>query len=135
MDGPDKTAAQLKAKRAGLRVMFYWSVSQAGLSCYAANATFAAHPDWWLKDDRGKLVQPLRIDVSVPVPVSQKLKIGQEASVEWLDIETDQPTIGKVIFISRAGEASVREVLVRIEVPNEDGLPSGMHARVAFEGE
>ncbi|MFI4891947.1 MAG: efflux RND transporter periplasmic adaptor subunit [Phycisphaerales bacterium JB058] len=80
-------------------------------------------------------VEPLRIDVSVPVPVSQKLKIGQEASVEWLDIETEQPTIGKVIFISRAGEASVREVLVRIEVPNADGLPSGMHARVAFEGE
>ncbi len=80
-------------------------------------------------------VEPLRIDVSVPVPVSQKLEDRSGSERGWLDIETEQPTIGKVIFISRAGEASVREVLVRIEVPNADGLPSGMHARVAFEGE
>ncbi|MCA9272143.1 MAG: efflux RND transporter periplasmic adaptor subunit [Phycisphaerales bacterium] len=80
-------------------------------------------------------VEPLRIDVSVPVPVSRRLQIGQAANVSWLDIETQEPAVGKVIFISRAGEASVREVLVRIEVPNADGLPSGMHARVSFQGE
>ncbi len=80
-------------------------------------------------------VEPLRIDVSVPVTVSQELRIGQTASVHWLDIKTDEPATGKVIFISRAGEASVREVLVRIEVPNDEGLPSGMHARVRFAGD
>ena len=80
-------------------------------------------------------VEPLRIDVSVPVTVSQELRIGQAASVQWLDIKTDGPATGKVIFISRAGEASVREVLVRIEVPNDEGLPSGMHARVRFTGD
>lgn len=77
-------------------------------------------------------VEPLRIDVSVPVTVSRKLNIGQEADVRWLDIESEEPVTGKIIFISRAGEASVREVLVRIEVPNQTGLPSGMHARVTF---
>lgn len=77
-------------------------------------------------------IDPLHIDVSVPVPVSQGLNVGQEASVRWLDIESDEPATGKVIFVSRAGEASVREVLVRIEVPNDAGLPSGMHARVSF---
>lgn len=77
-------------------------------------------------------VEPLRIDVSVPVTVSRGLGVGQEASVEWLDIQSEAPSTGRVIFISRAGEASVREVLVRIEVPNTDGLPSGMHARVRF---
>lgn len=77
-------------------------------------------------------VNPVRIDVSVPVPVSRGLAIGQDASVEWLDIERDAPATGKIIFISRAGEASVREVLVRIEVPNPELLPSGMHARVSF---
>ncbi len=80
-------------------------------------------------------VDPLRIDVSVPVPISQQLRIGQSASVRWLDIKAEQPSTGKVIFISRAGEASVREVLVRIEVPNDEGLPSGMHARVSFAGD
>ena len=80
-------------------------------------------------------VEPLRIDVSVPVTVSQQLKIGQEADIRWLDVESEKPVVGKVIFISRAGEASVREVLVRIEVPNDEGLPSGMHARVSFRVE
>lgn len=80
-------------------------------------------------------VDPLRIDISVPVTVSQGLRTGQEARVEWLDVETDGPVTGKVIFVSRAGEASVRQVLVRVEVPNERGLPSGMHARVSFAGE
>ena len=77
-------------------------------------------------------VNPVRIDISVPVSVSRGLKIGQEASIEWLDFQVETPSRGKVIFISRAGEASVREVLVRIEVPNPELLPSGMHARVSF---
>lgn len=77
-------------------------------------------------------VNPLQIDVSVPVPLSRTLEVGQSASVEWLDIETDKPAEGKIIFISKAGEASVREVLIRIEVPNPELLPSGMHARVSF---
>ena len=77
-------------------------------------------------------VEPLRIDVSVPVTVSRKLNIGQTADVRWLDIESEEPVTRNIIFISRAGEASVREVLVRIEVPNQTGLPSGMHARVTF---
>ncbi|RNC81458.1 MAG: efflux RND transporter periplasmic adaptor subunit [Phycisphaera sp.] len=77
-------------------------------------------------------VNPVRIDVSVPVPVSRTLEVGQSASVVWLDVETDAPADGKIIFISTAGEASVREVLIRIEVPNPELLPSGMHARVSF---
>ncbi|GAB5495218.1 MAG: hypothetical protein Phyf2KO_02980 [Phycisphaerales bacterium] len=77
-------------------------------------------------------VNPVRIDVSVPVPVSRTLEVGQSASVVWLDVETDSPAEGKIIFISAAGEASVREVLIRIEVPNPELLPSGMHARVSF---
>lgn len=77
-------------------------------------------------------VEPLRIDVSVPVSVSQALRPGREALVRWLDVQTDGPLTGKVIFVSRAGEGSVREVLVRVEVPNAEGLPSGMHAEVSF---
>jgi RND family efflux transporter MFP subunit len=77
-------------------------------------------------------VNPVRIDVSVPVPVSRNLSIGQDATVDWLDIQRDSPSTGKIIFISRAGEASVREVLIRIEVPNPELLPSGMHAKVRF---
>lgn len=77
-------------------------------------------------------VEPLRIDVSVPVSVSRDLRPGREARVRWLDVQTEEPLTGRVIFVSRAGEGSVREVLVRVEVPNAEGLPSGMHAEVSF---
>jgi len=80
-------------------------------------------------------IDPLRIDVSVPVPVSRTIAEGDSAEVEWLDIASEHPVEGKVIFVSSAGEASVREVLIRIEIPNPDLLPSGMHARVSFGSE
>jgi hypothetical protein len=59
-----KTSAQLKAHEAALHIMFYWSVSQAGIDCYSAGTTFASHPEWWLRDDHGNLVLPERIDVT-----------------------------------------------------------------------
>ncbi|HED54888.1 MAG TPA: efflux RND transporter periplasmic adaptor subunit [Phycisphaerales bacterium] len=80
-------------------------------------------------------IDPLQIDVSVPVPVSRHIAVGDPASVQWQDIETGSPAEGKVIFVSSAGEASVREVLIRIEVPNPELLPSGMHARISFQSE
>jgi len=51
-----QTAAQLKAINPAIKVMFYWSTSQAGISCYSNNATFMAHPEWWLRDDHGNVV-------------------------------------------------------------------------------
>jgi hypothetical protein len=36
--------------------MFYWDVDQGALSCYNAHAVFMAHPDWWLRDDAGVVV-------------------------------------------------------------------------------
>eukprot|EP01043_Picozoa_sp_COSAG02_P075011 COSAG02_NODE_15270_length_1187_cov_1.486213_1_plen_301_part_01 len=51
-----QTAAQLKALKPSLKVLFYWATDQQGLRCYEANQTFAAHPEWWLKDDHGKYV-------------------------------------------------------------------------------
>jgi hypothetical protein len=51
-----QTAAQLKALKPSIKVMFYWATDQQGLHCYAANQTFAAHPEWWLRDDAGKYV-------------------------------------------------------------------------------
>lgn len=60
-----QTAAQLKKFNPMLKVLFYWSVSQAGIQCYAANQMFTAHPEWHLKDDYGNIYQPPRIDVTI----------------------------------------------------------------------
>jgi hypothetical protein len=53
-----QTAAQLKALNPNVKVLFYWSFSQAGISCYGAHRRFAAHPEWWLRDDHGNVVRP-----------------------------------------------------------------------------
>lgn len=96
LQGIYRTAAQLKAIRPDLKVMFYWSAElvhlasvhffnfwhliflwpccpwlshkeplkilivisflQAGLKCYANYKTFMAHPEWFLKDDNGNVL-------------------------------------------------------------------------------
>eukprot|EP00466_Bigelowiella_natans_P008639 jgi/Bigna1/82827/fgenesh1_pg.98_\ len=49
-------AAQLKEANPKIKVLFYWSTDHAGIHCYSANATLAAHPEWWLRDDSGKII-------------------------------------------------------------------------------
>jgi hypothetical protein len=51
-----QTARQLKKYNPKIKVVFYWHTGQAGIGCYAENATFMAHPDWWLQDDYGNVV-------------------------------------------------------------------------------
>jgi hypothetical protein len=51
-----QTAAQLKRHNPDTKVAFYWSTTQAGIECYDNNHTFMSHPDWWLRDDDGKVV-------------------------------------------------------------------------------
>jgi hypothetical protein len=50
-----QTAAQLKKINPTIKVTFYWHTGQAGIGCFANNATFMAHPEWWLRDDNGKV--------------------------------------------------------------------------------
>lgn len=50
------TAALVKAANPATRTMFYWDVDQGALSCYNAHAEFMMHPDWWLRDDDGVVV-------------------------------------------------------------------------------
>lgn len=50
-----QTAAQLKKLNPSIKVTFYWHTGQAGIRCFANNATFMSHPEWWLRDDNGKI--------------------------------------------------------------------------------
>jgi len=49
------TAAQLKAIKPAMKVLFYWDLDQQALSCYAAHAAYMQRPDFWLRDDGGGL--------------------------------------------------------------------------------
>lgn len=50
------TAVKLKAIDPTIKIFFYLATDQQGLRCYAANAEFMKHPEWWLKDDHGNYV-------------------------------------------------------------------------------
>jgi hypothetical protein len=53
-----ETAIRIKKQDPSTKVIFYWATDQAGLNCYAANHTMAAHPEWILRDDNGNIVDP-----------------------------------------------------------------------------
>lgn len=75
---------------------------------------------------------PLWVEVNVPMGHAAGLSVGQTAQIEWDDIEGVGPMTGRVIFKSPVGDAGAREVLLRVEVPNPDGLPTGLHGRLRF---
>lgn len=97
-----KTAAQLKAKHASLRVMFYWSVSQAGIGCYSANTVFSAHQDWWLKDDSERVVKPERIDVTNAAAVDWWVSVVPSSSALIDGVLADDAGFNDIPNISTA---------------------------------
>lgn len=74
----------------------------------------------------------LHIDITVPPGTARAMRVGDPATIEWQNIEAAPSTNGRIIFIPATGDPSVRQVAVRIEVPNPDRLPSGLHAFVSF---
>lgn len=76
----------------------------------------------------------LHIDITVPPGTARAMRVGDPATIVWQDIDAEPATDGRIIFIPATGDPSVRQVAVRIEVPNPDRLPSGLHARVSFPG-
>ncbi len=77
-------------------------------------------------------IDQLHIDVTVPPALARRMSVGDPATVEWQDIEADLAQDARIIFIPATGDPSVRQIAIRVEVPNPDRLPSGLHARVSF---
>ena len=75
---------------------------------------------------------PLWLDVHVPTRRAMEIELGRRAEVTWQDVDGVEPMAGRVIYKSPAGDAGARRVLVRVEVPNPAGLPSGLHGDVLF---
>lgn len=76
---------------------------------------------------------PLWLEVNVPTRDALRLRTGQPAVVRWQDVDGVEPMPGRIIFVSPAGHGGARQVQVRVEVANPDGLPSGLHGDVIFE--
>ena len=71
------TAQQLKSINPAIKVLFYWDLDQAALSCYNAYHEYMASPQFWLKDDQGAVVYN---GDSPPVP---RMDYTVKAARDW----------------------------------------------------
>lgn len=86
-------------------------------------------------------IDPLWIDVPVPLPQAIGLKVGQAAQVAFEP--SDKPAQaeqtaaslglpGRIIFVAAVADAASGTLRVRIEAPNKARRPAGEHVLVAF---
>jgi RND family efflux transporter MFP subunit len=84
-------------------------------------------------DDVMRIVQidPLWIDVSVPLPTARSLRKEQVVQVAFPE-PNPETTQGRVTYISSVADAGSATLVVRIEVPNKSARPAGEHVRVVY---
>lgn len=76
-------------------------------------------------------IDPLWVDVPVPLTKTTNLKHGNPARVDLPDpnrISVD----GTIIFIGAVADAASGTLRVRVELPNKSNRPAGEHVRVSF---
>lgn len=78
-------------------------------------------------------IDPLWVEVSVPTRIAAKISTGQQAIIDWEEIENATPMNGKVIFKAPAAFGS-RQIQIRVEVPNASKIPGGLHGSIRFAG-
>jgi RND family efflux transporter MFP subunit len=79
------------------------------------------------------VTDPLRVDVAVPLYQTLNLKVGGPAWVRSRLTGHDQPIEGRIIFLAAVADPASDTRLVRVELPNAQGMPAGGHVTVAFE--
>jgi RND family efflux transporter MFP subunit len=79
-------------------------------------------------------IDPLWMDLAVPVALGLRLKKGDIGVVQWRDVNTPAPYEGRVLFVSPVADAASNSIVCRVEVdnPGPDPLPAGLHAFVSF---
>ena len=76
-------------------------------------------------------IDPLWIDVPVPLAETTNLRCGNTAQVEFTN-PGKMSVDGTVAFIGAVADAASGTLRVRIEVPNKSNRPAGEHVRVVF---
>ncbi len=77
-------------------------------------------------------IDPLYMDVAVPIDVGLELSAGDEAAITWRDIETDKARHGRVMHVLPVADSASNSIVVRVEIPNPEALAAGLHAYVRF---
>ena len=77
-------------------------------------------------------IDPLRVEVAVPVDYFGKIRVGMTAQVEWEDpIGSVQPATVKIV--DPVLDAASGTIGVRLELPNpKHSLPAGTKCSVRF---
>ena len=76
-------------------------------------------------------IDPLWIDVPVPLDKTKELKNGQLAEVQFMGL-TGPALKGKIIHIAAVADAASDTLAVRVEVPNPSSRPAGRRVKVKF---
>jgi RND family efflux transporter MFP subunit len=76
-------------------------------------------------------IDPLWIDVPVPLAKAKTLKHGQTVKVKFPESEKKLAD-GRITYIGAVADAASGTLRVRIETPNKSNRPAGEHIRVFF---
>ena len=76
-------------------------------------------------------IDPLWIDVPVPVANTRNLTCGNPARAQFVDPERISVD-GTIVFIGAVADAASGTLRVRVELPNKSNRPAGEHVRVTF---
>jgi membrane fusion protein (multidrug efflux system) len=76
-------------------------------------------------------IDPLWIDVPVPLAQTAKLRYGGSAVVEFPEPQKKTEE-GKIIFIAAVGDAGSDTLTVRVQVPNKSNRPARENVLVSF---
>jgi len=82
-------------------------------------------------------IDPLWVNVAVPMARARRLKKGDPVRVDFPDPSgTPKPVTGKIIHIPAEADAASRTIKVRVEVSNPTGRrAAGEHVKVTFGAE
>ena len=75
-------------------------------------------------------IDPLWIEVPVPLETARTLKLGHTARVKFADLK--EASQGKITHIAAVADAASDTLQVRLEVPNSSNRPAGERVRVEF---
>ncbi len=74
-------------------------------------------------------IDPLWVDVPIPLATAQRLTVGQTGTVTFPGGTASE---GKIIFIAAVADPASATLTVRLEVPNEPKRPAGEKVNVTF---
>jgi len=77
-------------------------------------------------------IDPLWMDVAVPVRLGLLVEPGSVAVIHWRDVLDEAPTEGRVLWVSAVADAASSSIIARLEIDNPQRRPAGLHALVQF---